>query len=75
MDFISKQTSSSHAIYIHFSCHRLQFTSIQAAASVKEIRMFLEPLPAFEVFYYSAQKAEALEGIQDILCFSELMIM
>ena len=34
------QTSSVHAIYIHCSCHKLQLTSIQAAASVKEIRMF-----------------------------------
>ena len=41
------QTSSAHAIYIHCSCHRLQLASIQAAASVKEIRMFLEPWPAF----------------------------
>ena len=37
------QTSSAHAIYIHSFCHRLQLTSIQEAASVKEIRMFLEP--------------------------------
>ena len=36
-------TSSTLAIYIHCSCHRLQLASIQAAASVKEIRMFLEP--------------------------------
>ena len=34
------QTSSAHAIYIHCSCHKLQLASIQAAASVKEIRMF-----------------------------------
>ena len=37
------QTSSAHAIYIHCSCHRLQLASIQAAASVKEIGMLLEP--------------------------------
>ena len=34
------QTSSVHAIYIYCSCHRLQLASIQAAASVKEIRIF-----------------------------------
>ena len=34
------QTSSAHAIYIYCSCHRLQLTSIQEAASVKEIRVF-----------------------------------
>ena len=34
------QTSSAHAIYIHCCCHRLQLASIQAAASVMEIRMF-----------------------------------
>ena len=37
------QTPSAHAIYIYCSCHRLQLTSILTAASVKEIRMFLEP--------------------------------
>ena len=35
------QTSSAHAIYIHCSCHRLRLTLIQAAASVKEIWMFV----------------------------------
>ena len=34
------QTSSAHAIHIHGSCHGLQLASIQAAASVKVIRMF-----------------------------------
>ena len=34
------QTSTAHSIYIHCSCHRLQLASIQAAASVKEKRMF-----------------------------------
>ena len=37
------QTSSAHAIYIHCSFHKLQLTSIREAASVKVIRMFLEP--------------------------------
>ena len=37
------QTSSVHAIYTHCSCHRLQLASIQAAASVKAVRMFWEP--------------------------------
>ena len=37
------QNSTAHAIYIHNSCNRLQLTSIRAAASIKEIRMFLEP--------------------------------
>ena len=35
------QNSTAHAIYIHNSCHKLQPASIQAAASMKEIRMFL----------------------------------
>ena len=35
------ENSTAHAIYIHNSCHRLQLTSIQVAASIKEIRMFL----------------------------------
>ena len=62
MDLISKQTSSSHAIYIHFSCHRLQLTSIQAAASVKEIRMFLEPLPAFGSVLLFSPKSRGTVG-------------
>ena len=38
------QTSSAPATYIHSSCHMLQLTLIQEAASVKEIKeVFLEP--------------------------------
>ena len=49
------QTSSAHAIYIHCSCHRLQLASIQAAASVKEIRMFCfgTLTSVWKLFYYS----------------------
>ena len=37
--------TTTHAIYIHCFCHRLQLASIQEAASVKETRIifFLEP--------------------------------
>ena len=57
------QTSSAHTIYIHCSCHRLHLASIQAPASVKEIRMFFGTMTSvWKLFYYSTQKAEALEG-------------
>ena len=70
------QTSSAHAIYIHCSCHRLQLTSIQEAASVKEIRMFFGTMTSvWKLFYYSPHKAETLKGIQAVLCFPELKII
>ena len=50
------QTSSAHVIYIYCSCHRLQLTSIQAAASVKEIRMLFGSITSiWNLFYYSPQ--------------------
>ena len=48
------QTSSAHAIYIYCSFYRLQVASIQAAASVKEIRMFFGTMTSVrKLFYYS----------------------
>ena len=58
-------------------CHWLLLASIQAAASVKEIRMFFGTMTSTfgHGFYYSPQKAEALKGIQAVLGFPELMIV
>ena len=51
-------------------------TSIQAAASVKEIRMFFGTMTSvWKLFYYSSHKAGTLKGIQDILGFPELKIV
>ena len=46
------QTSSAHAIYIHCSCRRLQLTSIQAAASVKETRIFYGTMTSVWKLFY-----------------------
>ena len=57
------QTHSAHAIHIHCSCHRLQLASIQAAASVKEIRMFGNHDQHFgSCFNYSPPKSRGSEG-------------
>ena len=69
------QTSSAHAIYIHCSCHRLQLASIQAAASVKEIRMFLEPWPAFGSRFIITPKNRGIEGHPGCSYFPELKIV
>ena len=69
------QTSSAHAIYIQCSCHRLQLASIQAAASVKEIRMFWNHDQHLEVVLLFPKKAEALKGTQAVLGFPELKIV
>ena len=52
------QTSSDHAIYIHSSCHRLQLALIRVAASVKDIRMFLELWPTFGCCFITTQKKQ-----------------
>ena len=70
------QKSTAHAIYIHNSGHRLLLTSIQTAATMKEIRMFFGTMNRFGIFfYYSPIEAEALNGIQAVLVFSELKIV
>ena len=52
------QTFCAHAIYIQCSCHRLHLTSIQAAASVKEIKIFFGIMTSvWKLFYYSTQNA------------------
>ena len=73
------QTSSAHAIYIHRPFHRLQLTLIQAAASIKELRMFLGPWPVFGSCFIIPLKTttttDALMGIQAVLGFPELKIL
>ena len=69
------QTSSAHAIYIHCSCHKLWLASIQAAASVKETRMFWNYDQHLENCFIIPPKAEAFKGIQAVLDFPELKIV
>ena len=70
------QTSSAHAIYTHCSCHWKQLATIQAAASVKELRMFFGTMTSiWKLLYYPPKKSEALKGIQAVLGFPELKIM
>ena len=42
--------TSAHAIYIHNSWYKLKLTSIQAAASMKDIRMFFGTMTKFGIF-------------------------
>ncbi len=55
----------------HCSCHRLQLASIQAAASVKEIRMFLEPWPVFGSCFIISPKSRGSEGHPGCSWFSQ----
>ena len=66
------QTSSAHAIYIQYCCHRLQLSSIQAAASVKEIRMFFwNHDQRLEVVLLFPPKSRGIEGHPGCSWFSQ----
>ncbi len=69
-------TLSGHALYIHWSCHRLQLASIQAAESIPLIqRMFGMMANLWKLFFYSPKKAEKLKEVQAVLNLPELKIV
>ena len=67
---------AAHALYIHCSCHRLLFASIQTADAVGRVRrMFGAMTNRWKLIYYFPKKAEALNNIYSVLCMPELKVM
>ena len=55
----------------HCSCHRLQLASIQAAASVKEIRMFFGTMASVWKCFIILPKSRGIEGHPGCSWFSQ----
>jgi hypothetical protein len=70
------QTLAAHAVFVHYSCHRLQLASIQAAQSVNEIKMMFGTMGSlWKLFYHSPKNAETLTAVQAVLSFPELKVV
>ena len=73
---IRMRTHSAHAVYIHCACHRLQLASVQAAASVPEIKKIFGMMGnIWKLFYYSPKKMQALKEVQTALKLPELKVV
>lgn len=67
---------SAHSLYIHCACHRLQLASVQAAASVPEIKKVFGMIGnLWKLLYYSPKKAQALKEIQAALRLPQLKVV